>query len=619
MRLFPKPLSYEPSKGQFTFDSGVKFASNAFASEREWWNETVSRAFGFEIGVGRAARSIVLREAAESEVGTDGYRLSITPKTITIAGHRAGVFYGLVSLVQMLPAAALRKILVSGVKWSIDCAEICDAPRFPWRGAMLDPCRHFWPKEDVLKFIDLLALQKMSSLHIHLCDDQGWRMEIKKYPRLTEVGGWRNETVIGRNTGKFDGLRHGGFYTQDDLREIVAYAAQRHINVVPEIEMPGHASAAVASYPELGNTGKPIQVAKQWGVFDDVYNVEDGTLKFLEDVLDEVLDVFPGPFIHVGGDECPKVQWKQSPRAQARMKEQGLKNEEELQSWFIRHFDRYLSSKGRRLIGWDEILEGGLAEKAAVMSWRGIQGGIEAARQRHDVVMAPGTHTYLDFYATGDTEAEPLAIGGYTPLHRVYQFEPVPAELNADEAKHILGAQGQLWSEYLTHWKLVERRAFPRLCALSEVLWIPAATKRSFDDFLVRLKIHLERLHMMDVAYHPLDGDPGISVAGRWIGNETLKLDLSRMTNSVGDWKLSVARTRGKGAVKVRNLRVLGPAESVLYEKAEATADGKFEVVIPIKDLADARSLQVLLTVESPTPDVEGEIWWKPKGSTSST
>jgi hexosaminidase len=391
------------------------------------------------------------------------------------------------------------------VNWNIRSVEIEDYPRFGWRGAMLDVARHFMPKEFVLKFIDLIALHKLNVLHLHLTDDQGWRLEIKRYPRLTEVGAWRKETLVGKYqrdaaAETYDGKPHGGFYTQADVREIVAYANARGVHIVPEIEMPGHGQAAIAAYPELGNTGQQLPVRTRWGICENVFNVEESTIQFLQNVLAEVLDLFPSPFIHIGGDEAPKTQWKASPAAQTRMRELGLQNEDELQSYFVRRMDAFLNSRGRRLVGWDEILEGGLAPNATVMSWRGEDGGIVAAKAGHDVVMAPNRHTYLDYYQSEDRTTEPLAIGGYIPLAKVYDYEPIPAALSAEEAQHVLGAQGQLWTEYMPTPKQVEYMAFPRLCALAEVLWTPAAAKE-YAGFMARLPTHLQRLRILDVNF----------------------------------------------------------------------------------------------------------------------
>src|SRR6266567_465889 len=354
------------------------------------------------------------------------------PSHVAIRAYRAaGAFYGLQTLRQLFPPAIFRQAQTAGVIWSIPAIAIEDSPRFAWRGVHLDVARHFMPKEFVKKYIDLAALHKLNRFHWHLTDDQGWRLEIKQYPRLTQVGAWRRETLIGRKdqdstTWRFDGQPHGGFYTQDDVREIVAYAGARFVTIVPEIEMPGHSQAAIAAYPELGNTGSAIPVWTSWGVDQNILNPGDATVRFYQNVLTEVMGLFPGRWIHIGGDEAPKAQWQASSLAQARIRELGLKNEDELQSWFTHRMDEFLTAHGRRLVGWDEILEGGLAPNAVVMSWRGVDGGIAAAQAGHDVVMAPGSHTYFDHYQSADTVAEPLAIGGYLPLDTVYSFEPVP-------------------------------------------------------------------------------------------------------------------------------------------------------------------------------------------------
>ena len=331
-----------------------------------------------------------------------------------------GLFYGMQTLKQLLPVESTNGVL------EVPVVDIKDQPRFAWRGNMLDCGRHFFPISFIKKYIDILAMYKLNTFHWHLTEDQGWRIEIKKYPLLTEISSWRDETVVGHNTDKYDGMGYGGFYTQDQAREIVKYAAERYINIVPEIEMPGHSSAALAAYPQLGCTGGPYKVQERWGVFKDVYCAgKDETFEFLQNVLDEVMDIFPSPFIHIGGDECPKDSWKECPACQKRMKDNHLKDEHELQGWFITQMDHYLTSKGRRLIGWDEILEGGLAPQATVMSWRGTKGGIEAAKLHHDVVMSPTTNMYLDYYQSKDKDNEPFAIGGFLPLEKVYDYEPV--------------------------------------------------------------------------------------------------------------------------------------------------------------------------------------------------
>ena len=368
------------------------------------------------------------------------------------------------------------------------------------------------PKEALLKHIDLMALHKLNVFHWHLTEDQGWRIEIKKYPKLTEVGGFRKDSPVGpvprdkdgKRAWVYQGKAHGGFYTQDDVREVVRFAADRFITVVPEIEMPGHARAAIAAYPELGNTGKPLEVATNWGVFTEVFNTEDATLGFLQNVLTEVLELFPSKFIHLGGDECVKNEWKASPAAQARIKALGLKDENQLQSWFVHQMDTWLTAHGRRLVGWDEILEGGLAPGATVMSWRGEDGGIQAARAGHDVVMAPEQPTYFD-HAQSKDPREPSNIGGLNSIESVYAYEPVPAQLSAKEAEHVLGAQAQLWTEYIPNPRHLEYMAWPRLCAMSEVVWSPREG-RDLAAFKERLREHLPRLRALDVNFRTLDG-----------------------------------------------------------------------------------------------------------------
>ena len=445
-------------------------------------------------------------DARLKNLGKEGYRLSVSPERVQVRAFREpGLFYALQTLRQLLPLDVYRSAPVGTLEWELPCVEIEDTPRLGWRGLHLDVARHFMPKSFIKKLVDLLALHKLNTFHWHLTEDQGWRIEIERYPRLTEVGAWRPETLVGHHRQSienpvYDGKPHGGYYTQQDVREIVAYAQERFVNVVPEIEMPGHAQAAIAAYPELGNTAHPVQVRKAWGISEDVFNVNESTIVFLQNVLEEVLELFPSEFIHIGGDECPKKQWQESPEAQARMRELGLANEEELQSTFIRRMDTFLTDRGRRLVGWDEILEGGLAPNATVMSWRGEEGGIAAARAGHDVVMAPNTLTYLDYYQSEDRENEPLAIGGYLPLETVYHYEPVPAALLASEAHHVLGAQAQLWTEYMPDYRQVEYMAFPRLCALAEVVWTSPQHK-NYDEFLSRLAYHLGRLDVLDVNY----------------------------------------------------------------------------------------------------------------------
>lgn len=420
-------------------------------------------------------------------VNKEGYVLTISSEGIRIAGAtEAGVFYGVQTLRKSIPASKGKKnVEFAGV-------TITDAPRFGYRGMMLDVSRHFMPADSVKCYIDMLALHNVNRLHFHLTDDQGWRIEIKKYPKLTEIGSKRKETVIGRNSGVYDGKPYSGYYTQDELRDLVNYAQDRFITIIPEIDLPGHQQAALSSYPELGCTGGPYEVWTQWGVSDNVICAgNDQAMQFLEDVLAEVIAIFPSEYIHIGGDECPKTVWEKCPKCQARINAQGIKADQHhsaeayLQSYVISRMEKFVESKGRHIIGWDEILEGGLAPNATVMSWRGMEGGIQAAQQHHDVIMTPSSHVYFDHYQSTDTDLEPLAIGGFSSLERVYSFEPVPDILKEEEQKYIIGAQANLWREYIPTYSHALYMTLPRLAALSEVQWT-SKEKKNYQSFLNR-------------------------------------------------------------------------------------------------------------------------------------
>ena len=517
LAVIPRPAHLTRGTGTFLLTPGTIVATDRATRQigyqlADW----LGPATGYRLSVGGAAagaaRVISLRlDPTLARLGEEGYRLAVTGSRITIRAYRAaGVFYGVETLRQLLPPDIFRQAAVSGVIWTVPAVDIEDLPRFSWRGAHLDVSRSFMPKEFVKKYIDLLALHKMNRFHWHLTDDQGWRIEIKKYPLLTSIGGWRRQSLVGQQHGYadttqwvYDKIPHGGFYTQDDVREIVAYAQARFITVVPEIEMPGHAQAAIAAYPWLGNTGQQLEVLTHWGVDQNILNPSDSAIHFMQDVLTEVLALFPSHWIHTGGDEAPKPQWVASPVAQARIRELGLHSENELQSWLTAQMSRFLEARGRALIGWDEILEGGtegLAPNAVVMSWRGMDGGIAAAQAGHDVVMTPTSNTYFDYYQSQNTATEPLAIGGFLPLETVYAFEPVPASFDSTQASHILGTQGQIWTEYQRTPKNVEYMVFPRLVALAEVAWTPR-DQRDFADFSARLAKHLLRLGVLDVNY----------------------------------------------------------------------------------------------------------------------
>ena len=440
----------------------------------------------------------------KNDGNTEGYKLTVTPQQINIsATTEQGAFYAVQTLFQMLPSDIFSEKSVRKVGWKVPCADIEDRPRYAYRGLHLDVVRHFFPVSFVKKYIDLLAIHKMNTFHWHLTDDQGWRIEIKKYPKLTEIGGFRKETLIGHYSNtpeKFDGQRYGGFYTQTEIKDVINYAQARFVTIIPEIEMPGHALAALSAYPELScDASKTYEAATKWGVFTDVFCPTETTFSFLQDVLTEVMDLFPSKYIHIGGDECPKTAWKNSSFCQELIKKEGLKDEDELQSYFIRRMEKFVNSKGKRIIGWDEILDGGLAPNATVMSWRGTEGGIAAAQQNHDVVMTPGTHCYLDAYQA-NPETEPLAIGGLTTLKKVYDYEPTPDVLTAEQSKYILGAQGNVWTEYMLTSSYVEYMAYPRALALAEVLWSPKS-KRNYSDFVNRLPTHFKRLDRLNVSY----------------------------------------------------------------------------------------------------------------------
>ncbi|MFJ2675281.1 beta-N-acetylhexosaminidase [Streptomyces sp. NPDC088551] len=525
MDLIPDPRRAwpaQPGAGVFPLDGETVIeAQPGTEGVARWFRTAVGTATGLPFAddagvVGAEDNRIVLGISPDiaRELGPEGYRISVDAEAIRIeGGAAAGVFWGAQTVRQLLgPDAYRRAPLDPAREWSVPMTLIEDAPRFGWRGLMLDVSRHFMPKDGVLRYLDLLAAHKLNVFHFHLTDDQGWRVEIKKHPRLTEVGSWRSRTKWGHRASElWEEKPHGGYYTQDDIREIVAYAAERHITVVPEIDIPGHSQAAIAAYPELGNTDvidtTSLTVWDTWGVTANVLAPTDNTLRFYEDVFEELLTLFPSTFIHVGGDECVKDQWKESPAARARIAELGLADEDELQSWFIRHFDRWLAERGRRLIGWDEILEGGLAPGAAVSSWRGYAGGIAAAKAGHDVVMCPEQQVYLDHrQAAGDDE--PMPIGYVRTLEDVYRFEPLPPELTEEEAAHVLGTQANVWTEVMHDSSRVDYQVFPRLAAFAEVAWsdLPAPAERDVADFEQRMTEHYRRLDALGVEYRPPGG-----------------------------------------------------------------------------------------------------------------
>lgn len=492
--VVPMPLEINTTQqASFLLKSGVTVyypaGNEKMQRNAEFLASYVKAQTGIELQVqaGEGGKGGIVLQLGLANDNPEAYQLKVDANQVVISSpSEAGVFYGIQTLRKAVDVA-------EGSNVELPAVEINDQPRFGYRGMMLDVGRHFFSMDEIKTYIDMMALHNINRFHWHLSEDQGWRIEIKKYPKLTEIGSMRKETVIGHNSGKYDGKPYGGFYTQEQAKEIVAYAAERYITVIPEIDLPGHMQAALAAYPELGCTGGPYEVWTQWGVSDNVLCAgNDQTIQFIKDVLAEIVEIFPSEYIHVGGDECPKVKWSTCPKCQARIKALGLKSdnkhtkEERLQSYVIHEAEEFLNSKGRKMIGWDETLEGGLAPNATVMSWRGEAGGIEAAKQHHDVVMTPNTYLYFDYYQSKDTETEPMAIGGYLPIERVYSYEPMPKSLSPEEQKYIVGVQANLWTEYIPDFKQVQYMVLPRMAALSESQWC-APEKKNYEAFLQRV------------------------------------------------------------------------------------------------------------------------------------
>ena len=513
--IIPQPVSMEFDDGYFQIGPETRIiAENEAATEAAKLIDALSPAMGFKLSLANASQrrggSITLElEKGPFKLGAEGYMLRVSPKRILIRAKKpAGLFYGIQTLRQLLPVEIFSKSKAESAEWKVPCVRITDYPRFQWRGLLVDPARHFIPKQDLLRFINIMVLHKFNSLQIHLTDDQGWRLEIKRYPKLTETGAWMDFTAMRRGDGAKDSgdKRPGGFYSQEDIRQIVKYAAEHHIKILPEIEMPAHTGAAIISYPEIGLYPEKLgalPVEKRWTANERVLAPRPKTIEFMQNVLTEVMELFPSEYIHIGGDEANIEHWKKSEEMQALKRELDLKDETELHSWFIRQMDSFLTSHGRRLVGWDEILQGGLAPGATVMSWRGQQGGITAANAGHDVVMAPTSHTYFDYYQ-GPSDKEPLAIGGDLPLEKVYGFEPVPQDIVSEKAGHVLGVQGQLWGEFISTTRHLEYMAYPRAAALAEIGWSPK-TARNYENFLARLQRHLRRFDVAGVNYRKLD------------------------------------------------------------------------------------------------------------------
>lgn len=554
--LIPRPRRTEPGVGAFAITPSTRIAADpASESVRLYLQQTLRGSTGLPVRDADDAHAagtavISLRVAAASDgdpadggradggradalpEGPDGdrseaFRLVVTADRVEITGgSAAGVFYGVQALLQLLPADVYRHGRVSSGPWTVAAVTVEDAPAFAWRGVMLDVARHFRTKHEVMRVVDQLAAHRLNRLHFHLTEDQGWRIEIRKYPRLTEVGSWRKESQVGAHVADadgvlrpaaFDGRPHGGYYTQDDIREIVAYAADRFVTVVPEIETPGHVRAALAAYPSLGVSGKPIDVWTEWGIAEDVLNAEESTIAFFQDVLDEVIALFPSDYIGVGGDECPKVQWEQDPRTQERIRELGLEDEEQLQAWTIGRLAAHVESHGRRAFGWDEILEGGtLSKSATVLSWRGLTGARTAAKRGHDVISAPDDQVYLD-YRQSDLATEPIPVSIVLTVDDVFAFDPVPSDLTEAERAHVIGGQGNMWTEHVDTARKLDYQLFPRVAALAEALWSADVTgPRDVAEFRGRLAEHVARLEAMGIEYRheagpfPWEQRPGV-------------------------------------------------------------------------------------------------------------
>ncbi|MBC8032907.1 MAG: beta-N-acetylhexosaminidase [Chitinophagaceae bacterium] len=518
--IIPRPVEIkspaQPGKFMITTSTSIVLQGAGLEQSADFLKDYLRTYHGVNLSVVKNAKTknaILLNYERTNKAIPGGYKLEVKSGSIKISGdNEEGVFYGIQTLIQLLPVAPNK---MAGAPVSF--VQITDYPRFSYRGLHLDVCRHFFPVSYLKKYIDYIALHKMNYFHWHLTDDQGWRIEIKKYPLLTEVGATRHGTIVGRYPGKTnDSIRYGGFYTQDEIRDVVKYAAARYITVIPEIELPGHASAAIAAYPKLScfpeertlppakspwwsgdTTGKQLQ--QTWGVFPDVFCPSDYTFQFLEGVLDEVVELFPAKYIHIGGDECPKDNWKRSEFCQNLIKERGLKDEHGLQSYFIQRMEKYLNGKGKQIIGWDEILEGGLAPNATVMSWRGEQGGITAASQDHYVIMTPSSHLYFDHKQ--QTKEDSVTIGNYTPVEKIYGYEPISVKLPEGKEQFILGAQANLWTEYIGNTRKLEYMLFPRMAALSEMLWSPK-DKRNFANFEKRLPSQLKRYKRWNINYN---------------------------------------------------------------------------------------------------------------------
>jgi hexosaminidase len=518
--IVPKPVSVQPATGRFILGPQTILVAQSDGARKNaaLFNEFLWNRYGIKLTVAREAHgpAIVLEDQADA-AAQEAYSLTVTPDKVTIKGGNSGCFYGLQSLLQLIEQQN------GGL--TVPAVNISDKPEFGYRGVMVDVGRHFFSLDEMKKIVDAMAYFKFNRLHWHLTDDQGWRLEIKKYPKLTQVSAWRDSTIVGQygdfKPFVYDGEKHGGYYSQEEARELVRYAAERKITILPEIEMPGHSTAVLAAYPQFGCKDTTYHVPGYWGVHYAIFCPKEETFKFLEDVLTEVMDIFPGEYIHIGGDEVPKEHWKESKFAQSLIAKQKLKDEHELQSYFISRIEKFLNKHNRRLVGWDEILEGGLAPNATVMSWRGEAGGIAAARMGHDVIMTPNSHLYIDHYQAKDKQTEPTAIGGFLPLEKVYSYHPRPDSLTAEQQKRVLGVQANLWTEYIGTNNKLEYMLFPRMLALSEIAW-SARSQQNYDDFSTkRLPTRLQELEQMKIFYRIPEAKINFSSNG---GRRTLEI-----------------------------------------------------------------------------------------------
>lgn len=515
--LLPRPTRSQAGTGEFTLGPSTSLhAQPSLAGLAQWLQGALRPATGLPLSI-TADPSASIRLRVDPGLGAEAYRLEVAAEGITVTGgDAAGAFYGCQALRQLLPPAIYRHALVTDADWRVPAVTVQDAPRFRWRGVMLDVARHFMPTREVLRFIDLMAVHRLNTLHLHLTDDQGWRIEIQRYPKLAEIGSWRGESQLGAPPDSpGDGRPHGGYYTRQDLREIVAFAAERHITVVPEIDLPGHSEAAIAAYPELGtDTGHIRPVRTRWGISTHLINAEESTISFFRDVLDEVMELFPSPYIGLGGDECPTDGWRADTRTQQLIRERGLEDEAGLQSWILGELGRHVTGRGRRVFGWDELLEGDVPGGTVIASWRGMTGARTAARRGYDVVACPDDQVYLD-YRQSELAEEPIPVGVPVTVEDVYAFDPVPKELTPAETARILGGQANIWTEHMDSPRTVDYFAYPRLCALAEALWSEGG--RDFTEFSQRLSQHLPRLDALGVEYRraqgprPWQARPGIA------------------------------------------------------------------------------------------------------------